>query len=227
MSRDRLLSPHIERFEVWQQLAESLNQVWLALGIDSSIEQLKLLRSPINVRDVVSGSSGVLTSLDTVPQQDRTSLVLTADLLGFRYYETGLLDTQDYLRLCRHLAEYYANDKGTPVFTDFLGWCLNAHFSIMTTWTTDYKTFLTDGDPAIGVSIDRGGPWYPTTHVVLEYDQNRFSGVRPGQLVNFFNYFANVNLVFYLTQLGGTETIPIEAAVVGSLVCEYPSTSTV
>lgn len=221
--RDRLLSPHVSRFAVWEQLAESLNTVWAQLGIDNSIDQLRWLRSPVNTSDVVAGTGGRLTTLAQSTVQDRTTLVLTADLLGFRYYETSLLETQDYLKLCRHLAEYYANDKGTPAWTDFLGWCLNAHFDVIPTWTQDYKTFLNEGDPNIGASVaEPGGTWYPTTHMVLEYDQTRFAGVSPRQLVEFFNYFANVNLVIWMTQLGGTETIKVKAAAFGQIECTYP-----
>jgi hypothetical protein len=222
--RERLLAPYLERFDVWADLAKSLDQVWASVGIDDAIEQLKWLRSPINTKDVVVGTeNGRLLPLNAVPQQDRTSLVLTADMLGFRYYETNLLDTNDYLKLCRHLAEYYGNDKGTPVWTDFLGWCLNSHFKLYSTWTTDYQTFLLEGDPTIGLSIAEGGIWYPTTHVVLEYDQTRFQGIEPSQLVEFFNYFANVNLVLWMTQLGGTETISMKAAAArGSFECVYP-----
>lgn len=223
--RDRLLASHLEQFPVWANLAESLNKVWSQLGIDDAIEQLKWLRSPINTKDVVVQNGSSLIPLNNMPQQDRTTLVLTADLLGFRYYETSLLDTQDYLKLCRHLAEYYSNDKGTPLWTDFLGWCLDTHFDVYQTWTQDYQTFLLEGDPAIGLSIDKGGTWYPTTHVVLEYDQTRFAGIKPNQLVEFFNYFANVNLVLWMTQLGGTETIPMEAAMLGSLECVYPGST--
>lgn len=220
--RERLLAPYIERFDVWADLSRSVDDVWAALGIDSAIEQLKWLRSPINVKDVVVGDTGVLLPLNMVPQQDRASLVLTADLLGFRYYETNLLDTEDYLKLCRHLAEYYSNDKGTPTWTAFLGWCLDSKFQVYNTWTQDYQTFLLENDPTIGASIAEGGTWYPTTHVVLEYDQTRFAGVHPSQLIEFFNYFANINLVLWMTQLGGTENLRLQLASVGSIECEYP-----
>jgi hypothetical protein len=220
--RDKLLGPHVARFEVWEQLAASLNQVWTQLGIDDAIEQLKWLRSPINTSDVVSGTGGKFSTLPQSTVQDRTTLVLTADLLGFRYYETTLLDAQDYLKLCRHLAEYYANDKGTPAWTDFLGWCLNANFDMIPTWTQDYKTFLSEGDPTIGASVADGGTWYPTTHMVLEYDQTKFVGVPTKQLVEFFNYFANINIVIWMTQLGGTENIRIKTAMFGQLECVYP-----
>jgi hypothetical protein len=221
--RERLLAPYLERFDVWANMAASVDDVWKALGIDDAVSQLKWLRSPINVRDVVVGNAaGAILPLSAVPQQDRVSLVLTADMLGFRYYETNLLDTDDYLKLCRHLAEYYNNDKGTPAWTDFLGWCLNTDFKVYNTWTQDYQTFLLENDPAIGASIADGGSWYPTTHVVLEYDQNRFAGVPPSQLIEFFNYFANVNLVLWMTQVGGLENLQLTAAVTGMLECEYP-----
>lgn len=221
--RETLLSQHLERFQVWNDLASALNTVWAQIGIDEAIDQIKWLRSPINTKDVMVGDGEQLLTLNNIPQQDRNTLVMTADMLGFRYYETDLLTAADYLKLCRHLAEYYHNDKGTPVWTDFLGWCLDAHFKVMQTWTKDYVRFYEEGDPAIGTPLTEGGEWYPTTHVVLEYDQNRFEGVEPSQLVEFFNYFANVNLVLWMTQLGGTETIPMEAASLGSLECEYPS----
>lgn len=219
--RDRLLAAHVAQFPAWEQLSTSLNTVWSQLGIDEAIEQLKWLRSPINTQDVVIGEGGTLLALKDVPQQDRTSLVLTADMLGFRYYETTLLETKDYLKLCRHLAEYYVNEKGTPEWTAFLGWALDAHFVVYQTWTRDYVTFYNEGDSAIGTPLSEGGEWYPTTHVILEYDQNRFSGVEPSQLVEFFNYFANVNLVLRMTQLGGLEDVGLEVAITGGLECVY------
>lgn len=224
--RELLLAPYLEQFDAWAEMAKGLDAVWSAVGIDDAIEQLKWLRSPINVKDVVTSTAdGRLMPLSAVPQQDRTSLVLTADVLGFRYYETSLLDTEDYLKLCRHLAEYYAADKGTPQWTAFLGWCLDAHFKVYSTWTQDYQTFYLEDDPMIGVPISDGGSWYPTTHVVLEYDQTRFQGIPPSQLIEFFNYFANVNLVLWMTQLGGIEHLNLTAAVVGTLECEYPGST--
>lgn len=220
--RSVLMAPYLKRYEVWEQLAQGLEAVWVSTGITDSIEQLKWLRSPINVTDIVTDVDGRLVPLASVPSQDRTSLVLTADLLGFRFYETSLLDTDDYLKLCRHLAEYYARDKGTPLWSDFLGWCLNTHFRVLKTWTQDYQTFLTDGDPAIGTSIDNGGTWYPTTHVILEYDMSHFQGIPASQIVEFFNYFANVNLVLWMTQLSGTEKLSLECAAVGSIEFIYP-----
>lgn len=224
--RKQLLASHLEKFPVWENLADALDTVWAQLGIDEAIEQLKWLRSPINTKDVIIKDGGKLLPLSDVPQQDRTTLVLTSDLLGFRYYETNLLTTEDYLKLCRHLAEYYSNDKGTPVWTDFLGWCLNTHFKVYNTWTQDYITFFLEGDPAIGTHIENNGTWYPTTHIILEYDQTRFAGVEPGQLVEFFNYFANVNLVLWMTQLGGTESMSLEAAMLGTIECVYPGSTT-
>jgi hypothetical protein len=219
--RKQLLSEHIQQFPVWGDLAESVDRTWETLGVDSCIEQLKWLRSPINVKDVVIGDGQKLLSLADVPKQDRTTLVQTADLLGFRFYETNLLTAQDYLKLCINLAEYYGTTKGSPVWTEFLSWCLNTKFVVTTTWTRDYRTFLEEGDPNIGMSIELGGEWYPTTHIVLEYDMFRFQGVHPHQLVEFFNYFANVNVVLWLTQLGGTAHASIEAAAYGTIECEY------
>jgi hypothetical protein len=220
--RSRLLSNHVSQFPAWEQLTQALDTVWDQLGIDEAIHQVKWLRSPINTQDVVINNGDQLVTLQAVPQQDRTSLVLTADMLGFRFYETNLLTTGDYLKLCRHLAEYYANDKGTPTWANFLGWCLNANFTVYNTWTENYVDFFVEGDTAIGDSIVDGGTWYPTTHVILEYDQNRFSGVEPAQIIEFFNYFANINLVLWMTQISGKELVPLEVAVTGSLRCIYP-----
>ena len=62
-------------------------------------------------------------------------------------------------------------------------------------WSSDYKTFLEEGDPSIGTPIWQGGDWFPTTHVRLYFDFFKFQGISATDLGNFFYEFANYNLV--------------------------------
>ena len=217
--RNILLPEYLRQYNVWDDLASALDTTWEKIGIDDAIQRLQWLRNPINTQDLIVGKDNKIKSLKDITQIDRPSMVMLSDLLGFRFYETSTLNTQDYLRLCVCLADYYSNDKGTPKWTDFISWCLAAKFEAIPTFTTDYKTFYMEGDPAIGKLITQGGEWYPTTHVVFKYDATAFAGIEPSKMVEFFYYFANINLVLWMTQLSGTSLMEFSIGAHGSITC--------
>ena len=217
------MAPHLRQYDLWDEFATAVDDVWEQLGLDTAIKQLQWLRSPVTPGGVVVSNDGKLVSLNDVDAQSRSSLVLTADLLGFRFNAPNLLRQKDYLRLCQNLANYYISTKGTPGWTDFLGWCLEAEFKTVRTFTKDYKQFLLEGDPAIGNTIEKGGEWYPTTHVLFEYEADRWQGIHPSTKVQLFNYFANINLVLWMTQMTGRFEVPVQASITGSILITYPS----
>lgn len=222
-NRAVLMPPHLRRFDAWNDFANALDTTWEQIGIVDAIEQLKWLRSPINTQDVVISNGGKLLAASSIPVQDRTTLVLTADMLGFRFYETELLTADNYLRLCQHLVEYYGTDKGTEKWSEFLGFCLDTQFTVQNTWTSDYETFYPEGDPAIGTSIADGGLWYPTTHIIVSYELDRFQGIEPSNLVEFFYYFANLNLVIWLTEMVATASFSLNVAASATIEVLYPA----
>lgn len=204
MNRDKLLAPQLSKSDVWVDLANKIDQVFTQLGIDDARTKLALLRAPLNLRDVVSVTpNGDLIALDSVERHERATLIQTANMIGFRFHHQNLLNTEDYLRLCMYLGQYYDEDKGTERFIEFMSYICNAIFELHTTWTRDYVHFLKEGDPLIGTPVYEGGEWYPTTHVILKYDFVRFSGVTVFNLIEFFNYFANINVVLWSIEMVG------------------------
>lgn len=199
--RYRLLAPQLSQSQVWMDYANKIDAVFRTMGIDDARAKLALLRSPMNLEGVVAGGDSRMIALSEVERHERATLVKTADMLGFRFYDTQILDTEDYLRLCLFLAQYYQQDKGTERFADFMGFASNAVFEVVSTWTTDYVNFVPEGDPSIGVPVHKGGPWYPTTHVVLKYSLSKFTGLERTSVIEFFYYFANINIVLWATEL--------------------------
>lgn len=216
-NRDRLLAPQLQKSGVWQDYARKIDQVLADMGIDDARAKLALLRSPLNSADAVVSQQGQpLQALASVERQERATLVKTADMLGFRYYNRDLLDSEAYLRLCMFLGQYYEMDKGTERFDDFMGFVANSAFQVISTWTQDYVTFYKEGDPVIGTPVYRGGPWYPTTHVVLRYGFGPFIGVDSASIIDFFYYFANINLVLWSVELVDDEANPMIVNVAGA-----------
>lgn len=216
--RERLLAPQLLKSDVWIDYARKIDQVFGAMGIDDARAKLALLRSPMDLTAVVVGDESKVVALDSIPRHERATLIKTADMLGFRFYDQQILDSEDYLRLCLFLAQYYRQDKGTERFADFMGFAANAVFEVVPTWTTDYVEFYKQGDPAIGVPVYKGGPWYPTTHVVLRYDLTKFTGVDRSSLIEFFYYFANINIVLWATEL--VDLSPLQLGVTGAAAIE-------
>lgn len=218
MTREKLLSPYLDT-PVWQQLIEAIDQLLANENIDDAKRQLRNLRSPINTQSAaftVSLEGNKLTRLEDVESLERDSIIQHANLIGFNFKTSNLLQVQDYLRISLYVAQYYAETKGTVAWQDFLGFVLNAQFTVTPMWTQNYVDFFEEGDPAIGYSVYEGGFWYPTTHVVLAYDPSKFS-LSPQTVYEFFYYFANINLVLEYIFLEFTGSMSLQVAVTGYL----------
>jgi len=213
-----LLAPQLEKSKVWRDFAAAVDRVFTDLGIDGARDLLASLRAPLNLKDVVGAEpGGALTALDVIPRAERQTLVRNAELLGFRFYDSAILDAEDYVRLCMFLGQYYDEDKGTARFADFMGFMANVKLQVVPTWTQDYVTFLKEGDPGIGVPVYRGGPWYPTTHVVLSFGLGKFAGVDRNSLIEFFYYFANINLVLWAIEMTDDASMSVNISGAGTL----------
>jgi hypothetical protein len=221
--RQILMPPAQGQNQLYLDLADATDEAFDVLGIDLNIEALRTLRQPFTISDMVVSEAeeqGKLVSLSQVTTQDLETLILSANMLGFRFRQSDIFTQEDFLRLVTYLGEYYHADKGTQSWEDFLGFALNAEFRVLNTWTEDYVHFYTEGDPAIGTPIHDGGTWYPTTHVVLEYDITRFAG-QSASVVEFFYYFANINLVLWAIRLTQTAKMSLNVALHGKMTVVY------
>jgi len=202
--REKIFPPYLSA-PVWTDLVESIDKVFSQLDIDDAYRQFQLLRGPINTGDVTYALKrdveGKLVKIDDVEQLERDTLVKLANMLGFSISNSSLLTDDDYIRICQSLGEYYTKNKGTQNWQDFIGFCLNAQFQVLKLWTTDYVTFYEEGDVAIGTPVFSGGTWYPTTHVALEYDAEKFATIARETIEEFFYFFANINIVLMYMKL--------------------------
>jgi hypothetical protein len=208
--RTDLLPPMLESNPLWVEFAQAIETVWANIGIPQAISQLKTLRQPMVVSDLVISnalSEGKLININDTAIVERDTLVQTADLLGFRFYASNTLTDANFLMLCNQLAYYYNQGKGQMQWTDFLSFCLGTPFSVSNTWTNDYVTFYAEGDPRIGKPIYDGGTWYPTTHIIVNLDQTRFLGVDTRTLVDLIEYFDNIQLVIHLISITDSSEI--------------------
>jgi len=148
--RTVLIPPYLENNPIWQDLITALDGYW-ATNIDQPISTLKSLRQ------LYLTNSGTLTKinagqiLDSVNDFDTlepTVLAEQLNLLGFALTNTDIVQSSDLLRLYRNLAKFWYS-KGTPAFIDFIGFCLNAQFTLNNLWTQDYVSFYSRGDFAI------------------------------------------------------------------------------
>lgn len=221
--RQILMPPAQGQNQLFLDLSDSIDEAFEVAGIDPNIAALRTLRQPFTISDMVIESSeqqNQLISLSQVEKQDLETLILSANMLGFRFRQSDIFTQEDFLRIVTYLGEYYHEDKGTQSWEDFLGFALNAEFKVLNTWTEDYKHFYAEGDPSIGTPVYEGGTWYPTTHVILEYDISRFSG-QAASVVEFFYYFANINLVLWAIRLTQTAKMSLNVAMHGKMTIVY------
>jgi hypothetical protein len=139
---------------------------------------------------------------------EKTLLVRQANLLGFDFADSDLLTSEDYQRIVRNLALYWYG-KGTPQFVNFLGFVLNSVIQVRNLWATPgatwdtYGPFVSEGDPSIGTPVWEGGPWFPTTHVEVQFDPFKFGNLSQSKLLALFYAIANYNLVIERIILDG------------------------
>lgn len=130
---------------------------------------------------------------------ERSILVYQAEQLGFFLLSDSLTD-EDYKRVVDFVSLYYP-ESGTKNFILFMGFVLNAVFTIAQMWSNtnpgdDYVLFseLSTGDVPIWES---GGIWYPTSHVVISYDSLQFPSLSTTDVTTIFYLLAPIHLYLY------------------------------
>lgn len=200
MYLDKLISDYLKGTPAWSTLISEMESVYSEQVWDP-VNQLKNIRDPAQMEDVY--------------------LALTSQLLGF-FIQSDLLSSDGYERIVESLSNYYTR-VGTVDFVRFLSYILDADFTLIPLWTTDYVTFLTE-PPTLDINIGTedglndledeygenvlilehgvdltvytgGGPWYITSHVQLQYNGSLFSINNFNDIYNLFYYLAPANIV--------------------------------
>jgi hypothetical protein len=135
------------------QLVEAIEEVF-GPNVDVPTALLSVLRNPIFFEDARVINEEDRTAAQSELGKFETPIIIKhCNLAGFQYYDSTLLDQDSYVRIALNIASYYFNEKGTPRFSDFLGFCTNSVFDLYNLWTQDYHTFEEEGSTLIGTPI--------------------------------------------------------------------------
>ena len=198
-SKIRLMPPYLTSNQVWVDLASSIDEVFK--GLSEAPYDIANIRFPFKLI-TVQGEKLLSYENNLVPYE-REILIKTANQLGFNFFNSDTLLSFDYSRLVQNIGQYNTQ-KGTENFANFLGFCIDTLFEIKNLWSIDYGTFVSEESVSQEDKITEGGPYFPTTHVSLEYDFTRFPGLTNDKILSLFNWFANINLVLQSIKLKGT-----------------------
>ena len=200
INRKVILPPYMEDVQAWLDLTDSIDTVF-ETAIDDTTKWLTDIRDlwiiPPETEAKIQNYE-LLRATDLQPYE-REILVKQCNMLGFAIEDADLLLDDDFRRIGRNISQYWYA-KGKPNFIDFLGFVLNTVITVKNLWcvpagTDGYGPFFEEGDPGIGTAVWDGGPWFPTTHVNLEIDSDRFLDVSQSRIIALFNTIANYNLV--------------------------------
>lgn len=226
--RKQLLPPYLEN-DTWKELLDAVDKV-LNTEIDRPVVWLNEQRNTWTLTDagekkVTAGTMLQTTDFESV---EKPLLIQQANMLGFDFKESDLLETEDYHRLVRNIALYWFS-KGKPDFVNFMGFVLNTTTKVTRLWSTrgttydSYGAFFEEGDPAIGVPVWEGGTWFPTTHVAVTIDPFKFAALSMSKLTALFYALANYNLVFEMAVLDGQAPIhTVDEAALTRAICLVP-----
>lgn len=192
-----ILLPEFMQTDAWLQFSSGIDE--LLKDVDTKTRLLSRIREPVHLS--YSGMKKVIDKkmLDQdldLNHFDREFMIRSLNLLGLPFNNTEIFSEAHLFRFFQSLARFWYS-KGRSDVAEFLSFILNADLKLVNMWTEDYDTFLSEGDPDIGVSILRGGTWYPTTHIQLTYDPTALSGVSIRDVVNMVYELGNYNLVFH------------------------------
>lgn len=199
--RTRELLPNYMKEPAWLDLADAIDSVF-GQSIKPAMRALQFIRflyilNPTALAKIEAQEMLAPSDLDS---PDRQTAVKQSNLLGLRLTKPAGLSQTDFVNLTRNLGSFWYS-KGAFDFIDFIGYCLNCQIEMTNLWTSDYLTFVPEGDPSIGATIwdPVPGPWYPTTHVSIQWDAGKFS-VPLVNVVSLFNDVSNYNLVLQSIQ---------------------------
>lgn len=193
--RSILLPPYLAGVPIWDDFVSAIDDVW-GPNIDTPIANLQKLRQLYMPSSGTEAKVQARQMLDTTDFDifEKEILVKQVNLLGMIISNTALVNEDDLQRIFRNLGHFWFS-KGLFNFVDFIGFCLNAIVGINNLWTNNYRDFIYEDEVPVNGKLWEGGTYYPTTHVTLEFDGTKFSGISIETLIRFFYEFANYNLV--------------------------------
>jgi hypothetical protein len=211
-----LWSTAFEDLQLWTDLTDAIEQVF-KVDIQDPTDLMLSLRYLVQydpeARVKANPQVGNGTALIETDKRnyERSIIILAANLLGFTYQDSRLLDDSDYRRIHANIGAYYP-EKGTENFISFFGFCANAIFDFETLWSDQvngaeaYGNFYSaeNSAPSGQTSITAGGSAFPTTHVGVSYDLDKYGTLDPLSVYNLAKFLSPINLVFHI--LHGTLT---------------------
>lgn len=231
MARQKLLPPYLDDVQAWLDLSDSLDEVWKD-KIDDPKKFLARLRDTWIVPEATMTKiqNNEVLNLADYSLFEREILIKQANMIGFDFRESDLINDEDYQRITRNLGHYWYS-KGTPKFIDFMGFVLNCLMTVIYLWSEvqntpegpQYGPFLPEGDPGIGTPVYSGGTWFPTTHVQVQFDPFKFNSVPFNKMIALFYAIANYNLVVDALIFDGVMFIHShDAPEIANIVVAYP-----
>ena len=160
-----ILLPDSLNIEFWRTLLDSVDEVWKE-DIDAKVVDLYKINDALRFTYTNELELTPQSSLDVM---DRETAIKKLNRLGLKLRSTEGISNEALTRLCANISMYWFS-KGNKQFVPFLSYTLQVRIQVVKLYTSDYVTFLEEGDSGIGTSIYDGGSWYPTSHVNLYVD---------------------------------------------------------
>lgn len=151
-----LLSQSMDARPVWHDMARVTSRV-LYDYVEKTRISMQLGRDPENLSRVLK--------------------IVALKMLGLDWRSDKLSD-DDYDRVLEAVTLYQQN-HGPQDFVSFMGYALGVPLEMMKLWTRDFAHLtlgpnwgegVVYGTPG-GSGMDKEGPWYPTSHVAILYDE--------------------------------------------------------
>jgi len=192
--RSTLLPPYLASNDYFIEYCNAMDTIY-GPTIDSQLNVLKNIRNvwPQSPQTETYVDSNQIIPSEAWPRFSRDLIVKITNSLGMKLQSAGVVSDDAYQTISRFVGMYWFG-KGTGAFIEFINYCLSSDFQVFNLWTTDYVNFVPEGDSSIGTPIWDGGPWYPTTHVLIEA-HGGLQGIDILTLQQFFYEIANYNLV--------------------------------
>lgn len=199
LTEGTMLPEGFREIEVWRDLADCIDEVFGA-NVGS------LIRDLYGLNDVTYVTEAPTISKETLLARGK-QLGITTDL--------NMFTTEDVKNFLRHTPDFW-KEKGGRNFIEYMSFVVNAFIEMRYLWTEDYVEFYSEGAVEIGTPFHEGGTWYPTSHVFIVYDVDKFRNsvnanfTSQAALTKFFYSIAPIQLVikaFLLTLTVDTEDL--------------------
>ena len=195
--RKTALVSYLSSNDVWASMAEIMDNFFY-LEVDALTQGL-IYRYDYYLLEAVGYTKmhtyEVLDATDFYMPERQTLIDLLADR-GFKYpnLDNDLFSSQDYQDIGRDLSRYYT-ERGSGSFIDYFSYTLGQTLTMVSLWTTDYKSFINENLIPTGGKLFDGGTYYPTSHVRFVVDTSVTSTADITRYTELFNYMAPINLV--------------------------------